>query len=55
MVEIYKINNNLNLPIMSFISERRNNTFNLRTFQEFVMKREKALKIGLETLKYRSP
>ena len=55
MVEIYKINNNLNLPILSFMSERRNNTFNLRNFQEFVTKRERALKMGLETLKYRSP
>ena len=35
MIEIYKIKNNLNPPVMDFMSERRNNTYNLRKFQEF--------------------
>ena len=55
MAEIYKIKNNLNPPVMDFIFERRNNTYNLRNFQEFAMKRKRTVKMGLETLKYRSP
>ena len=33
MVEIYKIKNNLNPPIMSFMFERRNNKHNLRNLK----------------------
>ena len=55
MAEIYKIKNNLNPPVMDFIFERRNNTYNLRNFQEFAMKRKRTVKMGLETSKYRSP
>ena len=55
MAEIYKIKNNLNPPVMDFIFEMRNNTYNLRNFQEFAMKRKRTVKMGLETLKYRSP
>ena len=55
MAEIYKVKNNLNPPVMDFIFERRNNTYNLRNFQEFAMKRKRTVKMGLETLKYRSP
>ena len=55
MAEIYKIKNNLNPPVMDFIFERRNNTYNLKNFQEFAMKRKRTVKMGLETLKYRSP
>ena len=32
MVEIYKINNNLNPPITDFMSRRRNNRYNLGNF-----------------------
>ena len=38
MVEIYKINNNLNPLIMDFMFERRNNVYNLRNFHEFATK-----------------
>ena len=55
MVEIYKIKNNLNPPIMDFLFERRNNTYNLGNFQEFATKRKITVKMGLETLNYRSP
>ena len=55
MVAIYKIKNNLNPPIMDFMFERRNNTYNLRNFQEFATKRKRTIKVGLETLSYRSP
>ena len=54
MVEIYKIKNNLNPPIMDFIFQRRNNTQNLRN-REFVMKRKRTVKMSLETLNCRSP
>ena len=56
MTETYKIKNNLNPPIMmDLMFERRNNTYNLRNFQEFATKRKKTAKMGLETLTYRSP
>ena len=55
MIEIYKIKNNLNPPIMDFMFQRRNNTYNLRDFQEFVTKRKRPTKMGLEALNYRSP
>ena len=38
---------------MDFMFERRNNTYNLRNFQEFATK--KTVKMGFETLNYRSP
>ena len=55
MVKTYKIKNNLNPPIMDFMFERINNTYNLRNFQEFATKRKKTVKMGLQTLNYRSP
>ena len=48
MVEISKIKNNRNPPNIYFMSERRNNTHNLRNFQEFATK-QKTVKMGLET------
>ena len=55
MVKIYKLKNNLNLPIMNFMFDRRNNMYNLSNFQEFATKRKRVFKIVLETLNYRSP
>ena len=55
MIEIYKIKNNLNPPIMDFMFQRRNNRYNLRNFQEFATKRKRIVKMGLETLNHRSP
>ena len=49
MIEIYKINNNPNPSIMEFMFERRNNTYNLRNFEEFATKRKRTIKMGLET------
>ena len=40
---------------MDFMFERRNNTCNLRNFQEFATKRKRTVKMGLETLDYRFP
>ena len=50
MFEIYNIKNNLNLPIMGFMFEKRNNTYNLRNFQEFATKRKRTVKMDLETI-----
>ena len=55
MVEINKTKNNLNLPTMDFMFERRNNEYNPRNFQEFATKRKSTVKMDLETLIYRSP
>ena len=55
MVEIYKIKNKLNPPIMGFMFERRNNTYNFINFPEFATKRKRTVKMDLETLNYRSP
>ena len=55
MIEIYKMKNNLNPPIMDNMLERRNNTYNLRNFHELATKRKRTVKMGLETLNYRSP
>ena len=53
MVDIYKIKNNVNPPIVDFMFERRNNTHNLRNCQEFSTKRKKTIKMSLESLNYR--
>ena len=55
MVEIYKIKNNLNHPIMDFMFEKKNNTHNLRNFQEFATKRKRTVKMDLEALNNRTP
>ena len=55
VIEIYKMKNNLNPPIMDFILERWNSTYNLRNFQEFATKRKRTVKMATETLNYRSP
>ena len=51
IIEIYKIKNNLNPPIMDFMFERRNNTHYFKIFDE----KKRTVKIGLGTLNYRSP
>ena len=43
MIEIYKIKNHLNPPIMDNMSERTNNTYNLRNFEEFATKRKRTV------------
>ena len=55
MIESYKMKNNLNPPIMDKMFERRNNTYNLRNFQEFATTRKRTVKMSFETLNYRSP
>ena len=55
LVDIYKIKNILNLPIVNFMFERRNSTYNPRNFQEFATKGKRTVKVGLETLNHRHP
>ena len=55
MIEIFKIKNNLAPPIMTTMFTERENHYNLRHFQEFVTKRKRTTRYGLETLSYRSP
>ena len=49
MAEIYKIKNNLKPQIIYFMTGKRNNMYNPRNFQEFVTKRKRTVKMGLET------
>ena len=52
MIEIFKIKNQL---AQSICFERRNESYNLRNFQEFLGESKRTLHYGLETLSYRSP
>ena len=54
VAEIYKINNNLNPPVMDILFERGNIRYNFRNFQEFVEKRKRTVKVGFKSLNYRS-
>ena len=55
MIEMFKIKNELDPPIMDSMFERRNESYNLRNFQEFFTERKRTVYYGLETLSYRSP
>ena len=55
MIEMFKIKNELARPIMDSMSERRNESYNLRNFQEFLTERKRTVHYGLETLCYWSP
>ena len=53
MIEIFKIKNELALPIMDSVFERKNESYNLCNFQEFLSERKRTVHYGLETLSYR--
>ena len=55
MTEMFKIKIELAPPIIDSMFERRNESYNLRNFQEFLTKRKRTVHYGLETLSYRSP
>ena len=55
MIEIFKIKSELAPHIVDSMFERRNESYNLRNFEEFFAERKKAVHYGLETLSYRSP
>ena len=54
MIEIFKIKSELAPHIVDSMFERRNESYNLRNFEEFFAERKKAVHYGLETLSYRS-
>ena len=55
MIEMFKIKNELALPITDSIFESRSESYNLCNFQDFLTKRKGTAHYGLETLIYRTP
>ena len=55
MKEIYKFTNNLFPPIMDPMFQFRENSYNLRKFQQLVSSAKKTTNMSLETISYRGP
>ena len=55
MIGMFKIKNELAPPIMDSMFERRNESYKLHNFQEFLTERKKTVHYDFETLSYRSP
>ena len=55
LIEIFKVKKSFAPPIMESILKRRNNTYNLRNFQEFKTERKRTVYFSLETIRYRYP
>ena len=55
MTETYKIINGMSLPIMEKISILRENTHNVRNFQEISNENRETVKHGIETISNRTP
>ena len=55
MKEIYKFTNNLSPPIIDHMFQFRENSYNLRIFQQLASSTKKTTKLGLETISYRGP
>ena len=55
MVEMFKIKNELALPITDSIFESRSESYNLCNFQDLFTKGKRTVHYGLETLIYRTP
>ena len=49
LIKIFKIKKGFAPPIMGSILKRRNNTYNVRNFQEFETGRKRTVYFGLET------
>ena len=54
LIEIFKIKKGFPPLIMESILNGRNNTYNVRNFQEFETERKRTVYFGLETVSYRS-
>ena len=52
MKEIYKLINNLSPPIFDRLFQFRENSYNLRNFQQLESSAKKTTKMGLETISY---
>ena len=55
MKEVYKFTNNLSPPIIDHIFQFRENSYNLKNFQQLASSTKNPTKKGLETISYRSP
>ena len=55
MKEIYKFANNLSPPIIDHMFQFRENSYNLRNFQQLASSTKKTTNLGLETISYRGP
>ena len=49
MIEMFRNKNKLTPPIMDSMFERRNGSYNLRNFQEFLTERERIIHYDSET------
>ena len=54
LIEIFKIKKGFAPPIMGSILKGRNNTYNVRSFQEFEAERKRTVYFGLETISCKS-
>ena len=55
MKEIYKFTNNLSPPIIDPMFHFRENSYNLRNFQQLASSAKKTAEMSLETISYRGP
>ena len=55
LIEVFKMKNELALPIIESILNKRFNTYNLRNFQEFATERKRTVWYDLETFSYCYP
>ena len=55
MTEMFKTHNNMNPPFMNEIFRERENVYNLRNNNEFVLPRIRTVNFGSETIRYRGP
>ena len=55
LIEIFKIKKGFVPPILESVLKGRNNTYNIRKFQEFETERKRTVYFALETISYRSP
>ena len=55
MKEIYKFTNNLSPPIIDHMFQFRENSYNLRNFQQLASSTKKTTKMDLETISYHGP
>ena len=54
LIKIFKIKRGFAPPIMKSILKGRNNTYNVRNFEEFETEGKRTVYFGLETISYRS-
>ena len=55
LIEIFKNRKGFAPPVTGSVLKGRNDTYNVRNFQEFETERKRTVYFGLETISYRSP